>query len=89
MRIFHQRLLAAKVLISDNEADEIVFRAVSFDIETCFEGSRRIEGSLNETQTANIHKFSWLTELTEHNLNQLKCSYLIFLPILKKTTIVV
>jgi len=28
MRIFHQRLLAAKVLISDNEADEIVFRTV-------------------------------------------------------------
>jgi hypothetical protein len=27
MRIFHQRLRAAKVLISDNEADEIVSAA--------------------------------------------------------------
>lgn len=57
MRIFHQRLPAAKVLISDNEADEIVFRAVprgALDTEIRPVGSRRVEGLSSEPSTA-IH----------------------------------
>jgi len=54
MRIFHQRLFAAKVLISDKEADEIVFRAVSrggFNARNSLGRSRRIEGPSTELQT--------------------------------------
>jgi len=50
MRIFHQHLLAAKVLISDSEADEIVFHAVSplatvSTLKPVLKDPRTIEGS--------------------------------------------